>query len=34
MSAIPKEVIKELIKTEKFNNTSEVMEAIKVLFKA
>jgi hypothetical protein len=29
MSAIPKEVIKELIKNEKFSNTSEVMEAKK-----
>jgi putative transposase len=33
MSAIPKEVIRELIKNQTFNNTSEVLEAIKDLFK-
>jgi len=27
MTAIPKEVIKELIRDQKFNNTTEVMEA-------
>ena len=33
MSMIPQEVIRELIKNEKFNNTSDVMEAIKAMFK-
>jgi len=33
MSIIPKEVIKELIKNEKFSTTSDVMEAIKAMFK-
>jgi len=33
MSILPKEVIKELIKNEKFSNTSEVMTAIKDMFK-
>jgi len=31
MSIIPKEVIKELIKNEKFSTTSDVMEAIKAI---
>jgi len=33
MKTIPKEVIKELIKEEKFNNTTEVMNAIKDMFR-
>ena len=33
MSAIPKEVIRELIKEQKFSNTTEVMEAIKDMFR-
>lgn len=33
MSTIPKEVIKELIRNQKFSNTTEVMEAIKDMFK-
>jgi putative transposase len=33
MSIIPKEVIKELIKNGKFGTTSDVMEAIKDMFK-
>lgn len=33
MSMIPKEVIKELIKEHKFNNTNEVMSAIKEMFR-
>ncbi|MCC5468166.1 IS256 family transposase [Pelosinus baikalensis] len=33
MSAIPKEVIRELIKNQKFSSTSEVLEAIKDMFK-
>lgn len=33
MSMIPKEVIRELIKSEKFTTTSDVMEAIKDMFK-
>jgi len=33
MSIIPREVIKELIKNEKFSTTSDVMEAIKTMFK-
>ena len=33
MSAIPKEAIKELVRSQKFNNTTEVMEAIKDMFK-
>lgn len=33
MSAIPKEVIKELIREQKFSNTTEVMEAIKDMFR-
>ncbi|MEN6570207.1 MAG: IS256 family transposase [Rikenellaceae bacterium] len=33
MKTIPKEVIKELIKEEKFNNTAEVMNAIKDMFR-
>ncbi|MDF2571849.1 MAG: family transposase [Sporomusa sp.] len=33
MSAIPKELIKDLIREQKFNNTTEVMHAIKEMFK-
>jgi len=33
MTAIPKEVIKELIRDQKFSNTTEVMEAIKEMFR-
>jgi transposase-like protein len=33
MSKLPQEVIKELIKSEKFNNTQEVMQAIKDMFR-
>lgn len=33
MSSIPKEVIKELIREQKFSNTTEVMEAIKDMFR-
>lgn len=33
MSAIPKEVIKDLIWEQKFTNTTEVMNAIKEMFK-
>ena len=33
MSAIPKEVIKELIREQKFSNTTEVMNAIKEMFR-
>lgn len=33
MSAIPKEVIKELIREQKFNNTNEIMTDIKDMFK-
>ena len=33
MSAIPKEVIKELIREQKFNNTTEVLNAIKEMFR-
>jgi len=33
MSMIPKEVIRELIKENKFNNTTEIMTAIKDMFK-
>ncbi|WP_281253745.1 hypothetical protein SPSIL_039550 [Sporomusa silvacetica DSM 10669] len=33
MSAIPKEVIKELIGEQKFSNTTEVMNAIKEMFR-
>jgi len=33
MSAIPKEVLKEFIREQKFSNTTEVMEAIKDMFR-
>jgi hypothetical protein len=33
MSKIPQEVIKELIRGQKFTNTHEVMDAIKEMFK-
>jgi len=33
MATIPKEAIKELIKEQKFNNTTEVMDAIKDMFR-
>lgn len=33
MSIVPKEVIKELIREQKFNNTTDVMEAIKDMFR-
>ncbi|WP_181950786.1 transposase, partial [Sporomusa ovata] len=33
MATIPKEAIKELIKEQKFNNTTEVMNAIKDMFR-